>query len=110
MIFTASFRRNFHFFLRQTPDTEKILKNIVEIANTTDFNRIRCPLCKWQPQKSSRWYCADLPFPENFFDGCETHWNTFDTRGKCPGCQHQWRYTTCLSCSQHSVHEDWYVQ
>jgi hypothetical protein len=52
----------------------------------TDFSRIRCPLCKWQPNKSHRWYCADCDHPENFSEGCGTSWNTFTTRGRCPGC------------------------
>lgn len=76
----------------------------------TDFKRIRCPLCAWKPQKSSRWFCADLPFPEFFFDGCGTFWNTFETGGRCPGCAHQWRWTTCLRCYQHSKHADWYEE
>ena len=30
------------------------------------------------------------------------------TRGRCPGCQHQWQWTTCLSCGVASLHEHWY--
>ncbi len=109
MFWTDFFHADYLRFSRQTPETDEILKNIAEQQDTTDFSRIRCPLCQWQPQKSSRWCCADAPFPENFYGGCDTHWNTFETRGKCPGCQHQWRYTTCLSCHQNSLHEKWYV-
>jgi hypothetical protein len=76
----------------------------------TDFSRIRCPLCKWQPQKYSRWWCADAGFPEYFYEACGTSWNTFDTRGQCPGCAHQWRWTTCLRCGENSPHEDWYEE
>lgn len=70
--------------------------------------RIRCPRCQWQPNASSRWYCSFSPFIEKFFGGCGTAWNTFDTQGICPGCQHQWKYTCCLSCTEYSLHEDWY--
>jgi len=70
------------------------------------FSRIRCPLCRWQPKPSSSWCCADVA--ENSYQGCWTNWNTFETRGKCPGCGHQWRWTACLSCHQSSLHEDWY--
>ena len=73
-----------------------------------EFNRIRCPLCKWRPKASSRWYCGDCDYPEYFFDGCGTGWNTFTTRGLCPGCGHQWRWTICLSCQRWSQHEEWY--
>jgi hypothetical protein len=71
--------------------------------------RIRCPLCRWQPDSGSSWVCADCPYPEYFLDGCGAEWNTFDTRGLCPGCGHQWRWTSCLSCEKWSLHEDWYA-
>jgi hypothetical protein len=70
---------------------------------------IRCPACQWQPDKFSRWFCISMGPPENFTGGCGNGWNTFDTRGICPGCQHHWRHTTCLSCSVTSLHDDWYV-
>lgn len=73
------------------------------------FSRIRCPLCEWQPSPASRWSCVwtegspEVPFPS-----CGAIWNTFDTRGSCPGCRHQWRWTSCLRCAGWSRHEDWY--
>jgi hypothetical protein len=73
------------------------------------FSRIRCPLCAWQPHPSSRWRCARVDAPEGFPGGCGTSWNTFSTRGRCPGCQHQWRWTKCLRCDDWSLHEAWYV-
>jgi hypothetical protein len=76
--------------------------------NTKEFNRIRCPLCKWRPNRSSRWFCGDCDYPEYFFEGCGTAWNTFTTRGLCPRCGHQWRWTICLSCHGWSRHEEWY--
>ena len=75
----------------------------------SDFSRIRCPLCHWQPQAASRWYCTNYEHPEYFFNGCGMVWNTFTTRGLCPGCGHQWRWTTCLRCHRWSLHEAWYV-
>jgi hypothetical protein len=76
----------------------------------TNFSRIHCPLCEWQPSASSLWYCGDWGDPEYFFDGCGMQWNTFETRGLCPGCAHQWRWTSCLRCEGWSLHEDWYVE
>ena len=61
--------------------------------------RIRCPKCQWQPKASSRWWCK-AP--------CYFSWNTFETRGKCPGCGFQWHDTACLQCGQWSKHDDWY--
>ena len=60
--------------------------------------RIRCPLCRWRPLRSSRWWC----------DRCGTSWNTFDTGGVCPGCAYRWLVTACLECSRWSRHADWY--
>ena len=71
--------------------------------------RIRCPLCSWQPSPSSRWHCMQMGPPENFSGGCGHSWNTFDTRGVCPGCTYQWRHTWCFGCHRPSPHDDWYV-
>jgi hypothetical protein len=73
-----------------------------------EFSRIRCPLCRWQPTASSRWVCGAGGKMEGPFQGCGTSWNTFTTRGVCPGCAHQWRHTACLRCHRWSLHEDWY--
>lgn len=73
-----------------------------------EFGRIRCPVCRWRPRASDLWSCADCGYPEHFYGGCGTVWNTFDTRGLCPGCGHQWRWTSCLICWEWSPHEDWY--
>jgi hypothetical protein len=62
------------------------------------------PLCRWEPNGNSVWYCA----PTEPGAGCRTRWNTFWTAGCCPGCGHFWAKTQCLSCKQHSPHEAWY--
>jgi hypothetical protein len=72
------------------------------------FDRIRCPLCRWHPTPSSRWSCLCIDTPEPFFESCGTTWNTFTTRGRCPGCGHQWQWTSCLRCGGWSLHDDWY--
>jgi hypothetical protein len=72
------------------------------------FERIRCPACEWQPAPTDRWSCMAEDTPEPPFSWCGTVWNTFSTSGRCPGCQHQWQWTSCLHCHQWSLHEDWY--
>ena len=59
--------------------------------------KIRCPKCAWKPGKHDRWLCL-----------CGHVWNTFDTRGLCPGCDAKWKQTQCLKCQQMSLHEAWY--
>jgi hypothetical protein len=93
---------------KKTPEAEEIIKRLQEDAEKTDFERIRCPHCQWRPAAASRWWCADADAPEYFYGGCYTSWNTFETRGKCPGCAHQWVWTSCLACGQWARHEDWY--
>ena len=60
---------------------------------------IYCPQCKWRPQPEDRWECVP---------SCRTVWNTFWTRGVCPGCGVKWHSTQCLSCQRFSPHEAWY--
>ena len=96
-------------FLQKNSNLKDNIKNLHKKEDeTTDFNKIRCPKCKWQPKASSLWYCIAADYPEYFYEACGNAWNTFDTRGKCPGCNHQWRWTSCLSCTEWSLHEDWY--
>jgi hypothetical protein len=83
------------------------IRRLLEDA-AADFSRIRCPLCRWQPAPSDRWCCGGEEPPE-MFAGCGTVWNTFETHGRCPGCDHQWRSTSCLACHRWSPHEEWYV-
>jgi hypothetical protein len=97
-----------HAFKRG-PASPLILPDVVDAADqTTGKSRIRCPLCDWQPTASSQWACLSDGTPEPFFGGCGTVWNTFETRGRCPGCRHQWTWTSCLRCHGWSRHEDWY--
>jgi hypothetical protein len=79
-------------------------------GEASEFIRIRCPLCGWQPTAASLWQCANQEYPERFFDACGTIWNTFSTHGLCPGCGHRWRWTMCLHCHCRSLHEDWYTK
>lgn len=83
---------------------------IFGVTDDETFSGIRCPLCAWRPSASSLWRCVCIGTPEPFFAACGTEWNTFSTRGQCPGCGHQWRWTACLRCHASSLHEDWYEQ
>jgi hypothetical protein len=100
----------FSLFQKSIETEEAVEEAAVLDDEEPEFGRIRCPLCRWQPSAFSRWACGDRGHPEYFYDGCGAVWNTFDTRGLCPGCGHQWRWTCCLSCSQWSLHEDWYAK
>lgn len=94
------------FLFRKMPGFDASFKTENLKDAPVDFNRIRCPLCRWQPKASSRWFCSD----DEFHLGCGTTWNTFDTRGVCPGCHYQWKLTDCLRCFRSSPHEEWYEE
>lgn len=61
---------------------------------------IYCPKCRYVPKVDDRWECAPT--------GCGTKWNTFWTRGLCPGCARQWDKTQCPQCHKTSLHKAWY--
>jgi hypothetical protein len=83
----------FKFEPRGTPDVREADEN------RPGGNRIRCPRCAWEPRREDRWMCT-----------CLHVWNTFDTRGVCPGCGQEWRETQCLRCKAWSRHHDWYAK
>jgi hypothetical protein len=60
---------------------------------------IYCPKCGWRPRAEDRWACVP---------SCGTVWNTFWTRGVCPGCGIEWQKTQCLACNVVSPHKAWY--
>ena len=60
---------------------------------------IRCPKCNWTPRSKVLWSCK-----------CGYSWNTFNTRGLCPGCGYQWEITGCFQCGAMSPHLDWYLR
>lgn len=82
-----------------------LLRRNAPVAGTRrfepDFQKIRCPLCRWEPQKTDRWVCDP---------GCHHRWNTFDTAGICPSCGKHWDETACLRCGGWSPHADWYEE
>jgi hypothetical protein len=97
------------YVLRHTPSTDIATLDWTFIHEGDDFAGIRCPLCAWRPSDTSSWSCVWTPgSPEPRFPACGANWNTFATRGRCPDCNHQWRWTSCLRCGQWSPHDDWY--
>jgi hypothetical protein len=98
------------WLLKDGGRTDQIIDSSARLHDVEDFQGIRCPLCRWKPDASSMWYCDGTHTPEAFMGGCGTRWNTFVTRGLCPGCAHQWRWTVCLRCNGWSLHDDWYEE
>jgi hypothetical protein len=97
-----------YLLLKETRTPVWVPDSAREVEDDEGSVRVRCPLCHWKPTASSLWACWSEGTPEPFFGGCGTVWNTFATRGRCPGCAHQWLWTSCLHCTGWSLHEDWY--
>lgn len=96
-------------FLKDTRQTDRIVIPRIELEDDDEaLQGIRCPKCAWRPAPSDLWCCLRIDTPEPPFPACGTEWNTFSTHGKCPGCAHQWQWTSCLRCGEWSLHEDWY--
>lgn len=97
-------------FLKSKKAPEQIVDDEVTDERDDEMQGIRCPHCRWRPSASDRWSCiSDADGPEPPFPSCGTAWNTFATRGRCPGCNHQWKWTVCLRCQGWSLHEAWYA-
>jgi DNA-directed RNA polymerase subunit RPC12/RpoP len=94
--------------LKRDPDQAPLVIDISDVDDDAAFERIRCPRCAWQPGPSSTWACDGPDGEAPGFGGCGTVWNTFTTRGRCPGCGHRWRWTVCLRCGGWALHEEWY--
>jgi hypothetical protein len=99
-----------YWLLKKDPRHDEKLDSIFKLDDLEFFVGVRCPLCRWQPGASDMWFCEGTGTPEKFTDGCGTRWNTFATRGRCPGCAHQWSWTVCLRCGGWSLHEEWYEE
>ena len=97
-------------FVKDDRASDRLTVKVSEPDHDEAFGAIRCPLCSWRPSLSSRWCCDCVGTPEPFFEGCGMVWNTFSTRGCCPGCSHQWRWTSCFRCHKWSLHKDWYEE
>jgi hypothetical protein len=95
-------------FLKDSRKTEHIVEDVTRLDEDDEFEGIRCPHCKWRPSSHDRWCCESNGGPEPPFRSCGTSWNTFSTKGRCPGCQHQWEWTLCLRCLEWARHADWY--
>lgn len=96
--------------LKDDRDPLRIIVELSDKDHQDAFGRIRCPQCGWRPTEASRWSCVWGEGPEPRFQACGTVWNTFTTRGCCPGCSHQWQWTSCLLCEGWSPHDDWYEE
>lgn len=64
--------------------------------------KIACPKCDWEPDGGAYWSCSN----------CGFIWNTFETIARCPQCNHQHEYTSCIpfrgGCTAYEPHLDWY--
>jgi predicted RNA-binding Zn-ribbon protein involved in translation (DUF1610 family) len=82
-------------FIGTAYDKKRLLS---DTATKKKQQRIRCPLCGWQPDGKPYWGC----------EKCLTAFDTFKTHAHCPKCGNSWIYTQCIACHKLSLHEAWY--
>jgi Zn-dependent protease len=58
-----------------------------------------CPSCKVAPPLGALWRCSK----------CSQSFDTFETRGKCPGCEAQYPITMCGECRRQYPMQEWEV-
>ena len=56
-----------------------------------------CPSCRTAPPLGPFWKCG----------ACGQSFDTFETRGVCPGCAHEYPVTMCLDCSEQRPMTEW---
>jgi hypothetical protein len=95
------------YLLKSDRSIAPIVLTPPSIDEDDSFGGIRCPHCAWRPSRHDLWSCGGGSGPEPYA-GCGTTWNTFATRGVCPGCRHQWLWTLCPRCATWSLHDEWY--
>jgi Zn-dependent protease len=58
-----------------------------------------CPSCRAHPMRAPLWICG----------GCQTRFDTFETKGTCPKCFMTFNKTRCPECGAHNLIQDWGV-
>lgn len=63
--------------------------------------RVMCPSCAWIPDGKDHWGCEHC-------DG--DAFNTFETGGTCPHCEHTFEETWCPQCEHSAPYEWWWPE
>jgi Peptidase family M50 len=56
-----------------------------------------CPSCRTAPPVGPFWKCG----------ACGQNFDTFETRGVCPNCAHEFPVTMCLDCGEQHAMTEW---
>ncbi|MFQ3652376.1 MAG: site-2 protease family protein [Gemmataceae bacterium] len=87
------------FILLQSLQAFRAAGHYLVVEKLPTHPECACPQCLKAPPRGTHWVCHE----------CETRFDTFETRGQCPGCGAWYLDTTCPQC-HHSHHIDrWFL-
>jgi Zn-dependent protease len=72
-------------------------REALHLESLPRHREVNCPRCSSHPPKGPFWVC----------DHCQTRFDTFQSRGVCPGCGAWFHETACPDCRRTSHIEDW---
>ena len=77
----------------------RVSRYMIQLENLPRHRECTCPSCGISPPAGPFWAC----------EHCATHFDTFRTRGKCPGCGAWYLETACPHCrTQHHI-DQWFA-
>jgi len=87
------------FILMQSLNAFRVASHYLAVELLPPRQDCACPHCLRAPPRGRHWLCHE----------CQTRFDTFETRGQCPGCGAWYLDTACPHC-QHSNHIDrWFL-
>lgn len=87
------------FITMQSLGGFRLAQHALYMENLPRHHDCACPSCYAAPPRGHFWVCEE----------CETRFDTFDCRGKCPGCGMWFLDTACPNCGQVHHIDRWYA-
>jgi Zn-dependent protease len=87
------------FVVMQSLAAFRLSGHALHMENLPRHTDCACPGCYAAPPKGPFWVCEE----------CQTRFDTFDSRGKCPACGMWYLETACPNCRQAHHIDRWYA-
>jgi hypothetical protein len=87
------------FIMIQSLQAFRVASHYLAVEELPTHWDCACPRCYQAPPRGRHWVC----------DECETRFDTFETRGKCPGCGAWFLDTACPHCHESNHIDRWFL-
>ena len=87
------------FILIQSLQAFRVASHYLTVQELPTHRECACPRCLQAPPRGRHWVCNE----------CETRFDTFETRGKCPGCGAWFLETACPHCHETNHIDRWFL-